>query len=159
MPIEIDVPPDPRRLARLVKFALRRAIIVYRVIGLVALAGAVFGFVTKGLDPLAIALAAGGLATLAMPLISVHQSRKQGVTVNGPWHYTADGSGLVARNPVMVNSLAWAAFKKAEITATDVVLFVRPRGVVGIPRDRITPADQEQLTALLTAHGLLAPSR
>ena len=157
--IQIDVPPDPGRLRRLIRGTLRRVILAYGAVGVLLIAGGVIAILTGRFGSTASWLIAGGIAALVLVVLIGRGPRGQKEIINGPWHYIVDETGVHVRSATITGSYAWAAFRSARVTGTDVVLHMGPRMIIGIPRDRIAPADQERLTALLTDHGLLAASR
>jgi hypothetical protein len=158
VPIEIDVPADPARMARLTRAVLGRSFLRYRVVGAIVVVLAVASLALGGAVPLAVGLAAGGLALIVLPLLAGRRAPTRQL-VDGAWHYSIDQRGVVARSPTVTNSLTWDAFVRAQVTPSDVLLFVAKRSLIGIPRASLPPAAEAELTRLLTARGLLAPAQ
>lgn len=158
MRIEIEVPPDPGRLGRIVKAVRGRRIVVMQALGALAVVTAVLLLATRPFAPMMLGALGGGLALIAFPLLAARTASNRGI-VNGEWHYTIDESGLVAQGPSITSSFPWGTFRGARVTATDVILFVDKASVLAIPRDRIPPDTHENLTLLLAAHGLLETHR
>lgn len=158
MRIEIEVPPDPRRLGRIVKAVHGRRIVMMQALGALGVVAAVLLLMTIPFQPAVVGVLVGGVVLVAYPLLAARGAGNRRI-VNGEWRYTIDESGLVAQGPSITSSFPWGTFREARVTATDVILFVDKGTVLAIPRDRIPPDTHEKLTLLLAAHGLLEARR
>ena len=158
MPIEIDVPADPARMTRLTKAVLGRSFLRYRVVGAVVVVLAVASLALGEAVPVAVGLAAGGVALIVLPWLAGRRAPTRQL-VDGAWHHSIDQGGVVARSPTVTNSFTWEAFVRAQVTPSDVLLFLAKRSLIGIPRAGLPPATEAELTRLLTARGLLTPAQ
>jgi YcxB-like protein len=155
--IRVTVEPDPRALARGMRYLMRLYVQWVRGVGLALAVVALVAFVTPGWWLVGVVAVLAGVGYQFMPWLRVRRGiNGRSRVLDEPHTFTFTEQGVGSSSATRTSQTAWSGFPRIVDTGVDLLLMPSKYQYVVVPRAAFTPQQFEELTAFLSGQGLLA---